>query len=181
MPQRNDLELAKFDQYSDYAVRVIETDHARVHEGVSFIAGGLFTGIANNAVVEFLIQSASIIHFLPNVSVSGDAEVYLFEDTTFSAAGTPVTKFNKNRNSTKVSDAVITHTPTITADGTQFPPNFIPGGHGGIAIGGEDGGYSREIISAIGKVYLLRIKNVSGIAATICPKIEWYEPSAVAP
>ena len=182
MPQRDDLELAKFEEFSDYAIRTIETEHARVHEGKAFIAGGLFLAVANNGVVEILLQGGgNSAHAVMQVAAGGNCEIHTFEDTTFSVAGGAITNFNKNRYSSVASLWTLTDTPTITADGTELPEAFLAGGSGGNANGGTSGGFAREIILNGGKNYLVRIKNVAGIAITISANLEWYEPSAVAP
>lgn len=181
MPQINDLEHKKFEQYSDYAVRIVDTVHVRIHEGKSFIAGGIFNGIANNASIEFLVQVVNVMHAIADISVSGDCEIHMFENPTWSDVGISAPSFNKNRNSLVVTGATLTHSPTITDDGTEFPPNFIPGGSGGNALGGQGKGFESEMLFKPGNSYLLRVTNVSGVAATICPKIEWYEPAATVP
>ena len=175
--QRDDLELAKFEQFSDYSVRVIDTEHARVHEGKAFIAGGLFPAIANNAVVELLLEPTNSMHAIMQIAAGGDCEIHLFEDTT-KTVGTPIVAFNKNRYSLIVSGAVLSHTPAGTGDGIEFPPALLPGGSGGNAGGGTSGGFAREMILNGTKKYLVRVKNISGIAIFISSNIEWYEPNA---
>lgn len=181
MPQISDLEFGKFEEFSNYAHRIILTEHARIHEGKAFMAGILDDAVADAASLEILIQAVNAMHVIFNVSASGDCEVHRFEGTTFSATGGALTAFNKNRFSAIESGGTITSAPTLTADGTELPPGFIPGGSGGNSLGGQDGGYEREIILASSTDYLFRMTNISGLAAIINGSIEWYEPAAVAP
>lgn len=181
MPHVDDLELGKFELFSNYASRVILTEHARIHEGKAFSAGLYNAALGNNASIEILIQPVNAMHMIFGASAGGDCEVHRFEGTTFSAAGGALTAFNKNRFSLIESGATITSAPTLTVDGTELPPGFIPGGFGGNATGGQDGGYEREMILNSTEVYLFRLTNISGISAPANSIIEWYEPAAVAP
>lgn len=177
------------EQYSK-AIKIITTEHAWVHAGKGFVAGELWNegaAIADNASVEVLIQAGNTMHVIANIVVGGDSEVRYFKGTTFSAAGTSLTAFNKNDNSTITSSSTITHTPTLTADGTQFPPKFIPGGTsggagpgggGGSLAGGSDGSFSSEFILKSGEDYLIRITNRANATITIGVSVEWYEPNA---
>lgn len=184
MPHRDDLELNKFDDHHDGkfpASRIVTDAHSHINSGRAFMVGDIFYAIPNNGVAEGIFQLTNEIHAFLNVASQGDFEIHIFEDVTFSAAGTAMTIFNKNRNADQVSGAVVTHTPTITADGTEFPPTFVPGGTGGNSIGNQSDSFSSEIIFAAGKSYLFRIKNTSGQAAIMMGRLEWYEPDAVAP
>jgi len=180
MPQRDDMELAKFEEHSDYAMRTIETEHAWIHKGNGFVAGNLNLAVANNASVEILVESANSMHALVQVAGGGDLIVRFFEDTT-KTVGTPLTVFNKNRYSSIVSGAAISHTPTGSGDGTEFPPALVAGGSGGNAQGGQSDSFGREWILNGTKKYLMRITNISGVSVAISANLEWYEPEAVAP
>ena len=178
MPHRDDLEADKFELYSDYSVRMITTEHARIHEGKAFIAGGLFSVAADGTSIEMLLQLTNSMHAIMQIAAGGDCEIHVFEDTEFSSAGVSLSAFNKNRYSSVVSGTVFTHTPTITSDGTELPPTLLAGGSGGNANGGTSGGFNREMILNGTKNYLVRVTNISGKSISISSNIEWYEPSA---
>ena len=72
MPQRDDLELNKFEEHSDYSVRVIETEHARIHEGKGFVSGNLNLAVANNGTVEILVEPTNAMHALVQIAGGGD-------------------------------------------------------------------------------------------------------------
>jgi len=184
MPQRDDLEFNKFDDHHGGkfpAVRMVTDAHSHINSGRSFMVGDIFLAIPNDGVAEGLFQLTNEMHGFLIASSQGDFEVRIFEDPTFSNAGTPMTILNKKRDSNKVSGTTVTHTPTLTDDGLALPPAFIVGGTGGNASGGQGDSFSSEIIFAAGKTYLFRLVNKSGQAATMMGRLEWYEPDAAAP
>lgn len=180
MPHTDDLELGKFDQFSDWAPRSIDTAHAWGHRGKAFIVGGIFGPLATGIATDILIQTVNVMHTKFNVAAAGDCEIHIFEGTTFSAAGAPLIKFNRNRNSSIVSDSLISSAPTITVDGTPFPVGFLPGGSGGNASGGQSVGFDNELVLAPATNYLLRVIT-RAVNIYIAPHIEWYEPAAAVP
>lgn len=160
------------------SVITIIHEHQKVHEGRYFSGGVYNAALADTASIEILIQTGDqAFHTKLEASASGDTLIYIFEDTTFSAAGTAVTMSNHNRDSVKAFDGTVTHTPTLTTDGTQLNGvSFIAAGtkHTG---GGGDFGFSNEYILAPNTDYLFRITNVSGGAIKIAASVEGYLPT----
>jgi hypothetical protein len=157
----------------------IDYPHQKTHEGRYFSGGYYNASIANGATIELLIQmgAATTWHSKIRASSGGDATVQIFENATFSAAGTSVTVSNHNRSSSKVSDATVTHTPTLTADGTQVNGTIlIPGGSTGNSAGGS-GGFEDEYILAVSKVYLVRLTNTAGTSEPMSLLVEGYQPT----
>ena len=157
----------------------IDVAHNNVHKGKFYTACNIFNSVANTSSAEVLIQVGSNkkLHFVKNCAAGGDAEVFLFEGTTFSAAGTSITAYNLNRSSSSTTDATITHTPTLTADGTQINCGFIPGG-GIFGAGGSNGGPIRsgtEIVLDVNTDYLIRLTNTSGGAQDMSIEVGYYE------
>ena len=182
--QRDDAELAKFHQHHEGGLifsQIIPSDHAHINEGFGFVVGDIFYAIPDDGVAEGLFQISNEMHMHLNVVSQGDCEVRVFENPIFSAAGTPMTVFNKNRSSDKVSGATVTHTPTLTNDGTELTPLFVAGGSGGNASGGEGENFAGETVLKADNNYLFRIINKSGQARTIGARLAWYEPKAAAP
>lgn len=182
MPHRDDAELAKFEASNGFgdglvSVRIVNIEHSVINNGAAFQVGDIFEGIANDGVAEGLFQVTNEMHVVLQVVSVGDCYLRIFENPTFSAAGTPMTIFNKNRTSTKPSGNTVTHTPTLTDDGTELTPTFIPGGSGGTATSAQTVGFAGEAILKAGNDYLFRIINKSGQARTIGAKLEWYEPA----
>ena len=156
----------------------IDTIHQKVHEGRLFSGGYYNASVNNGATLDILFQTDAtyIFHGIANVSVGGDATMQMFEGVTFSAAGTPITMSNHNRTSAKVLGGGAYHTPAITGTGNQMNGTiYIPGGSGGNSSGGK-GGFEQEYVLAASTNYLLRITNVSGVAAKMGAIITGYIP-----
>lgn len=153
----------------------IDIAHHWNHNGHAFFASYLWPSIANDAVVEMLIQAATGMHTLYEIAAGGDFDIEVFENPTWSAVGTAVEIFNHNRFSLKTSGSTVTHTPTITDDGTSMGPKLVPGGTGGNAGGGQNGGYEREIILKTGNNYLIRITNRAGLTKRASIALDWYQ------
>jgi len=158
----------------------ISSEHQRIHSGEAFMAGyGAVHGseLANDASIEMLVQVGSTTgaHLIRNVSASGDCEIFITEGVSFGGAGTPLTIFNKDRNSTDASSLAVSHTPTSVTGGTDLPTKFLPGGPGKGA-GGQDGSYDRELILKKDTNYSFVVTNRSGAVMLLSDILEWYEP-----
>ena len=158
----------------------IASEHQRIHSGEAFVAGyGALHGaeLANDASTEILIQvgAGTGAHLVRNVAANGDCEVFTTEGVSFSAAGTPLTIFNKNRNSTDTSTTTATHTPTGVTGGTSLPTKFLPGGPGK-GSGGQGDSYARELILKKSTNYSFVVTNRSGAVMLLSDILEWYEP-----
>lgn len=165
--------------YPAQVLTTLDIIHSRVHEGRLFSCGYYSSSVANGASLDVLIQSSATLdtHITIICEAVGDAEMYIYEGTTVSAAGTAVTASNHNRQSSKVFDGTITHTPTITAIGTQINgTGLLPAGTRASATGGETG-FSSEFILALNTKYLVRITNVSGSATKMAINTNYYQPS----
>jgi hypothetical protein len=160
------------------SVANIPHEHQKVHEGRYFSGGVYNAALADTTSIEILIQTgAQSFHAKLESSASGDSLVYIFEGTTFSAAGTAVVMTNHNRSSAKVFDGTVTHTPTLSTDGTQLSiTGYLAAGtkHAG---GGGDFGFSNEFILAPNTDYLLRVTNISGGVIKIATSVEGYLPT----
>ena len=163
-----------------FVQRTITLSHSKVHRGRFFTLSKIFTGIGNNASVEFLIRVGSQYshHAVCNVAAGGDADIELYEGPTVSAEGTPIAAINNNRFSSIVADGTYFHTPTLGGDGTLLMQDFIPGGGPFLSGGGSDTGLVRsgtEFIMKTNTDYLLRGINRSGAAATLALACGFYE------
>lgn len=163
---------------SSYPLPVIDLAQLRTHEGRMFTAGRLWDNgskIASGAFADIAFTTSSTVgpHTILDVQVGGDAEVYFYEDAVISG-GTAVTPVNRNRRSARTTSATVVHTPTITSTGTLLESAFAPGGTGHKA-GGGGGGFTGEFVTQFSKVYLVRVKNVSGSAQIVQANIWLYE------
>jgi hypothetical protein len=153
----------------------IDSLHNRIHSGAFFSSGASNAALGNNADLDVLIQTPATgtIHLRGLGEIGGDGQFYLFEDTTFSAAGTALGASNHNRLSSNVTTVTLTHTPTITGDGTQLASGVILGGTGGMASGGSV--TPQEWLLAQSTNYLVRLTNVSGQAQVAQLTIDFYD------
>lgn len=161
------------------SVPVIAHTHQKVHEGRYFSGGYYNAAVADTASLDILIQTgaSSSPHMVFSVASQGDALTYIYEDATFSAAGTTVAMTNHNRNSAKVFDCTVTHTPTITGVGTQLDGTGYSAAGEKNASSGGNFGFSSEFVLAASTTYLFRVTNVSGSACKIAAILEGYQPT----
>lgn len=159
------------------ALTVSDAVHHQIHLGQLFSVGYGAEGIADDGVVEILLQVPTTLdeaHIRIDGVAGGNAQFFLFEGTTFSAAGTSLTSINQNRKSANTALVTATHTPTITGDGTEIVSGYIVGGSGGNAQGGIAALF-QEIALNPGDDYLLRLKNLAGTAQLLAISAHWYE------
>jgi hypothetical protein len=109
------------------------------------------------------------------MSAGGEATFDFYEDPTFSADGTAVLAVNHNRFKTNVANTLFFHTPTIVTNGDLLISGLQPGGSGGNAQGGSSQSDFEEWILSPGD-YLIRIKNIAGVASNISLQLDFYEP-----
>jgi len=161
----------------------IDTVHDRIHEGRYFSGGYYNAAVANNATIQLLLVLGAThsLHAVMKCASGGNSVVELYEDTTYSAAGTAVAMTNHNRSSDKVFAGTVTHTPTITGVGTPLNgTTFVPGGTGGGMGGSTPGGsvdFSQELVLAPTKVYLFRITNIAGSTQPMSIQLKGYQPA----
>ena len=151
--------------------------HSNIHKGIFFSAFYYDADIGIAASEDVLIRVTSPIHLRLNVSVTADMTILLYEDTTFSAAGTAnMVVSNRNRFSSKETDALFTTGPTVTGVGTQIGWALIPGGSHAQAAGSSLGSFQEWVLPT--GTYLLRITNVSGGAAeSYSVSADFYQPN----
>ena len=157
------------------ALKTIDVVHEEVHEGKHYIATHYLSSISSGVSFNVLIQvpAAKFPHFLFSSTVKADSLFLIYETTTFSAAGTSIPIFNNSRSSSNTSGLTITHTPTITADGTQIFTKYSAAGNAGNG-GGGGGGNSTEFILKASTNYIFRLTSLSnGNIASF--EFDWYE------
>lgn len=149
--------------------------HHHVHDGQSFIAARDTGSIANNATSDVLfITGSKQCHMNHIATADGAFLLNLYENTTYTAAGTPIVAFNRLRNSSNPSLAQVSHSPTISAVGLALPVEMVPGGNqSGGATQGQD--FDRFVLHQ-NSVYLFRLTNVSGNPSRAVLSLSWYEP-----
>ena len=161
-------------------MQTIDTVHHKVHEGRFFSGGYYNAALANGATLDILIQGGSLqsTHTVFGLTSGAECTVQIFEDVTFSSAGTAITMSNHNRSSTKVVSGTFTHSPTITSTGNQINGTaYVAGGNGGNASGGTFAGFTTEFLLDKTKNYLLRVTNVSGGTIKASGHLDLYQPN----
>lgn len=160
-------------------VIVTDTLSARVNEGVVFQADRVVEGVADNGATDMLLRPPSDMippHSIFTVAASGEVRIDLYEDVTFSAAGSAVAAANRNRTSANTAALVVNADPTVTDLGTLVATSLIPsGGFPFFTIGGLTQTLAEWILNP-GSVYLFRTTNLSGAAADVFMGFDWYEP-----
>lgn len=108
-------------------------------------------------------------HLTFSWDVELEAEINIYEEPTTSNDGTPLTKINRERNSTYTSSLGIYHTPTSSVDGTLIYTKHLGSGRNS---GGQD--RSEEFVLKNNTKYLLRITNSTALANYISWELNHY-------
>lgn len=162
---------------SDRPFPTLDVNHLRLHEGRAFYAYSLYPYSAMlpaNSSINIAVAWATgkTPHLIYNANCGGDAELYMYEGATVTG-GTSLTAFNRNRTSTTTSASALLLNPTITSAGTLLEAEFIAGGVGKKAGGGD--AYANEQVLNSLTTYLFRLTNVNGTAHMAHLYLEWYE------
>lgn len=162
---------------SDRPAPTIDVNHLRLHEGRAYYAYKLYphnSMLPAGASIDIAIAFASGVtsHLIYIANCGGDAEIYMYENSVVSG-GTGFTAVRRNRTITTASQSAILINPTVTSLGTQLDGQFIAGGVGKKA-GGGDAYASEQVLSPL-TTYLFRLTNVNGTAHMAHLYLEWYE------
>ena len=158
-------------------VTSLDAIHGRIHQGLFFSADVFDPILADDGDLDVLIRpDASVsMHTRFIATTGGDAQIWLYENTTFSAPGVAQTLHNRNRISQRTALGLINLGPTVTAVGDELVTGLLPGGKAGQASGSEKQSFE-EWILAPGLVYLARVRNVAGTVQPANMQIDMYEP-----
>lgn len=162
---------------SDRPFPVLDVNHLRLHEGRAFYAYKLnpySSMLAAGASIDIAIAWAAgkTPHLIYSANCGGDAEIYMYENSVVTG-GTEFTALNRNRTSATASGSAILINPTVSSLGTQLHAEFIAGGVGKKAGGGD--AYASEMVLSPLTTYLFRLTNVNGTAHMAHLYLEWYE------
>jgi hypothetical protein len=156
------------------AFRMMDNDHAYIHQGKRFSAFHKAT-ITTGATLQFsLVTPANkVIHWRPTkIKPSADkVDIQVFEGATVNVAGTQINYFNRNRRNTNTTGAVLRHGTTFTANGTELVgmADWLPGsaGTGTIREGESTNGAADEIILKPSTTYRFVVTNGSSASNVI--------------
>jgi len=161
------------------AVKIIDNDHAYIHQGKYFTRATKFT-LASGASIKFTLQTNSekVIHYRPiNIRTSADnLSGFFFEGSSGASGGTALVPSNRNRTSTVTTDSILTQGATVTNNGTQISELFIPGstGVGGTRTGSDLSGTNEWVLKP-DTLYTIVLTNGSSGNNTIFLEFQWYE------
>ncbi len=153
-------------------VKQIENQYAR--QGQYFFAGSYSASVAIVSPFSVLIKAPNTsirCHLVAHVSVSAASSLSVISGPTVSGAGTSVTAYNADRNSSTAATAVVTHTPT-TSGGTTIA-TYQLGANVDNAFGSlNDTGM--RLILAQNTYYEFKVTTqADGTKVSI--NLEWYE------
>jgi len=162
---------------SDRPFPTLDVNHLRLHEGRAFYAYAMYpysAMLAAGASINIAVAWATgkTPHLIYEANCGGDAEVYMYENAVVTG-GTSLTAFNRNRTSATTSASALLLNPTVTSTGTLLESQFIAGGVGKKA-GGGDAYASEQVLNSL-TTYLFRLTNVNGTSHMAHLYLEWYE------
>lgn len=162
---------------SELPAPIVDVNHLRLHEGRAYYAYKLYpyaSMLPAGASVDIAMAFAAGVkaHLVYDANCGGDAEVYLYENAVVSG-DTVFTAVRRNRTIATTSQSAILINPTVTNTGTLLDAQFIAGGVGKKAGGGNS--FATEQVFSPLTTYLFRLTNVNGTAHMAHLHIEWYE------
>lgn len=152
---------------------VIQSEHAEIHEGDSFYVKD-WTSIAGSTTIYFLIVTPNttyVPHMTIFFSFQAEANITVSEGTVTSNNGTPLSTFNRFRDSTNVSTTLLYTAPTVTSVGTTIA-RYKAGS--GKSTGVESNSRSELMLKKNTK-YLVAVQNDT-VSNNWCDYLaDWYE------
>ena len=160
---------------STNSLQTVDYEHHEIHSGSSFTASYQVEA-ANGANADILIvtpDSTKEVHFIYEVDVEAEAQLYIYEAPTATAAANPIVAYNRNRTGTPgAATVVLTHTPTsITAGTTIIRSHHL--GAGKAFGGGARAGH--EFVLKLNTKYLFRLTNLTVNTNWFNIVLDWYE------
>ena len=168
-----------------HALIQIGYEHHEVHDGSSFMATAIDVDLDSGELLNITFTTPALtlggIHMIAMASNSSASKFEILEAPTVTAnSGTPMSVFNRNRNSSAVtavkSIATVpisgaTLTSTVTVDGTVIKTEIMGVGKNSGASGSRD---EMELILKGATTYVFRITGLAdnGLASII---LTWYE------
>lgn len=167
------------------ALQSVDLAHSMAHQGKRFLAQfvDLDADTSDTLVLKIISPAAAtgkVVHAVFGVSTSGPGLLELLEGPTVTVAGTAVTPVNRNRGSATTAASTVTHTPTITADGTALATDAIGSGGAPLAqAGGSTDGDRAEWLLNAATTYAFRY-TAKGDNQIVSLYIDFYETQDLA-
>lgn len=165
----------------DHGVQVgIEYPHDAVHRDILVTASEVLADLDIAGPRRYLISAPAgmDIHLVAAFGASQACRIELFKSPTVQAegAGTALQKMRHQIFSAKTSETVVTHTPTLTAEGTQIFSTRLfasTGGNPNTQVGGSTRS-GEEIIVKSGEKVLVKI-TAEADNTILTAAFEYYE------
>ena len=159
-----DGNIAKIDAITG-AIYTVPLSHGIIHEGNAYFLSHKAV-VSKNSTYDILLLTppTNSIHLMMHkvVTTVSPGEVCLFESSTVSTSGSPLTPHNCDRDSSNTSSTLMYSAPTGVTLGTELDCDFITGAK---LEGGITTGTSFEWILQANEKYIVRYQNASGITA----------------
>jgi hypothetical protein len=158
---------------------VLLYEHHQLHEGETWQAGYGPVGILAAAVVDHLVKVANVTattrtpHMVFELDSTSEVWIQIYEAPTTTANGTPVTCYNRNRNTVGSPTTTIFVTPTVTAAGTLITSTIVGSGE----KAGGAGRDANEWDLKSNTNYLVRITGKT--PGNVCMRFQFYEDLGV--
>jgi hypothetical protein len=148
------------------------TDH--IHNGLGYEVSGTGSLLSGGSYTFVGEVGAIPVHFHNfNVDTSnGPVTVELIENPTITVAGTPVTTFNRNRNSVNIASLAVSGGATVTG-GTVLATRKLFSTGTGANVKAGDAGLSGEWDLKVNTAYAIRI--TAGADFDWAANFFWYE------
>jgi hypothetical protein len=163
------------------AFKMIDTDHALIHEGQVFSAFYKAT-ITTGATLQFsfVTPADKYVHYrTAMITPSADAlTTDIYEGATINVAGTEVVASNRNRGSVITAGSVLRRGTTFTENGTllQGFSSWLPGSTGvGQSRNGTSFTTGDEIVLKPSTTYRFVATNGSSSSNIVGFTFRWYE------
>jgi hypothetical protein len=163
-----------------HAQTSIDERHRVTHDGMMFHSTGRKADVSTPAgTFELLLNvPAEVFPHIQKIiwSLEGaPCDLQIYEGATTSSDGTAAAVFNNNRNSSNTPGCTLTHTPTVTGDGTLIHDLYV--GTTGKDIGQVRDTAGEEWVFKPSTKYLFRLTNNSGAVLDLSWEFQWYELS----
>ena len=153
----------------------LDTNLYEIYIGNSYNVSALFQGVLIGSYADIrLITGSKATHIEAFVAAGGKANVYLYEGATYLTAGTALTIYNLNGNSTNTTVNQALRSPIVLLNGSLLYQTLLPAGKGTIVVGGKTSSTSQTILKN-STDYLYRVQNTSNIIGNISIEFNWYE------
>jgi len=156
-----------------HSLQFIDFAHCILHNGDHYYVKD-WVDLTNGQVLDFLFvtpDTTKWAHLLISFGFEAEANISVYESATTSNNGTPITVFNRNRNSANTNTSLVYSAPTVTGTGTLIA-RYKAGSSRSV---GGDIRAEGELVMKQNTKYLVRITNDT-VTNNWCGYLaDWYE------